>query len=114
MWLDWMDIPFGRIIVIGFVAIRLLTTGAPSTRKWPVVPESDGANSKLQVMFFLSKIFAAAGKFRKLFAPMIFPMRWQATLLVSGSPAGFAHLVLAPSFWGACVQQSVLQGGSPC
>ena len=40
---DWMVRPFGIVIVIGEVVGWMLTAGAPATRKWPVVPESDKA-----------------------------------------------------------------------
>ena len=40
---DMIFLPFGNRIWIGLVAFLLLTTGAPSTRKWPVAPESETA-----------------------------------------------------------------------
>ena len=43
VWVDVIFLPFGNRICIGLVALFLLTTGAPSTRKCPVAPESDTA-----------------------------------------------------------------------
>ena len=43
VWVDLMVLPLGSVMVIGFVAIALLVTGAFSTRKWPVAPESEMA-----------------------------------------------------------------------
>ena len=40
VWVDLMVLPFGNVMVIGFLAIRLLVTGAFQTRKWPVAPNS--------------------------------------------------------------------------
>ena len=35
--------PMGNVMVTGLVPFFLLTTGAPSTRKWSVAPESEMA-----------------------------------------------------------------------
>ena len=43
VWVDLIDFPLGKVMVIGLVAHCLLVTGAFSTRKWPVAPESDMA-----------------------------------------------------------------------
>ena len=41
VYVDMIFLPFGNRIWIGLVAFLLLTTGAPSTRKCPVAPESE-------------------------------------------------------------------------
>ena len=63
-----MDFPLGNVMVIGLVARRLLVTGAFSTRKWPVAPESDMACFTDLVILVASKIAAACGNSCKLFA----------------------------------------------
>ena len=41
MCVDCIVPPLGNVMMTGFVAFILLTTGAPLTRKWPVAPESE-------------------------------------------------------------------------
>ena len=41
MCFDVMILPFGIVMLIGLPATCKFVTGAPSTRKWPVVPESE-------------------------------------------------------------------------
>jgi hypothetical protein len=65
---DVITLPFGILMLIGLVARRLLVTGAFSTRKWPVAPESDMACCTDLVTFALSKIVAALGSSCRLFA----------------------------------------------
>ena len=74
-YLDYMCVltgqsffPLGRVIVVGFSVTLLFTTGAPLTRKWPVVPESEMAYFTALVTFDLSKMVAAIGSCCKLFA----------------------------------------------
>ena len=38
---DVMLFPFGIVMLIGLSATCKFVTGAPSTRKWPVAPESE-------------------------------------------------------------------------
>ena len=68
VWVDLIDFPLGKVMVIGLVARRLLVTGAFSTRKWPVAPESDMACFTDLVTLAVSKIAAACGNSCKLFA----------------------------------------------
>ena len=49
-------VPSGSVTVIGFVALRLFTTGAPSMMKWLVAPESDTAHSTALVTYLLSRL----------------------------------------------------------
>ena len=71
MWVDWMVLLFGNVMVIGLCAVRLLVAGAFSTKKWPVAPESEIAWLMDLVMRCLLKIAAALGKWCKLFAWMM-------------------------------------------
>ena len=71
MWVDWMVLPFGNVMVIGLRAGRLLVAGAFSTKKWPVAPESEIACLMDLVIRCLLKIVAAFGKWCKLFAWII-------------------------------------------
>ena len=57
MWVDRMVLPLGSVIVIGLVAGLLLTTGAPSTTKCPVAPESDIAHATLATNFLVDTFF---------------------------------------------------------
>ena len=68
VWVELIVLPLGSLILIGFVAILLFTTCAPSTRKWPVAPESENAHSMLLVTWTLSKMLAASGNSLKLLA----------------------------------------------
>ena len=68
VWVDLIDFQLGKVMVIGLVARRLLVTGAFSTRKWPVAPESDMACFTDLVTLAVSKIAAACGNSCKLFA----------------------------------------------
>ena len=43
VWVDWITLPFGNVIVIGCAEICLFITGAPLTKKWPVAPEYEMA-----------------------------------------------------------------------
>ena len=71
MWVDWMVLPFGNVMVIGLRAGCLLVAGAFSTKKWPVAPESEIACLMDLVIRCLLKIVAAFGKWCKLFAWII-------------------------------------------
>ena len=68
VWVDLIDFPLGKVMVIGLVARCLLVTGAFSTRKWPVAPESDMTCFTDLVTLAVSKIAAACGSSCKLFA----------------------------------------------
>lgn len=68
VWVDWITLPFGSVIVIGFVAILMLTAGAPFIKKCPVAPESDIACLTQRVIFAASKIVVACGSWDRLFA----------------------------------------------
>ena len=61
----------GSRIWMGFVAIFLLTMGAPSIRKWPVAPESEMAYSTAFVRRCVSNIMSARGEACKLRSRMI-------------------------------------------
>ena len=67
---DWMCFPFGSVIVIGFSAIFFFTIGAPSTKKWPVAPESEMACFTDLVTLAASKMEFAMGRDLRLFTPM--------------------------------------------
>ena len=68
VWVDLMDFPLGNVTVIGLVARCLLVTGAFSTRKWPVAPESDMACFTDLVILAVSQIAVDCGNSCKLFA----------------------------------------------
>ena len=53
---DLILFPFGSKIWTGVVATFLFTIGAPSTRKWPVAPESEMAYSTALVRRLVSNI----------------------------------------------------------
>ena len=58
VWVDLIVFSFGSVIEMGFVATFLFTTGASSTKKWPVAPESDIACFTDLVTRFVSNIHA--------------------------------------------------------
>ena len=66
VWVDLMTLPFGRAICTGVVAIRMFITGAPSTRKWPVAPESEIACCTERVTLATSKMVSALGRVLRL------------------------------------------------
>ena len=68
VWVDLIVLPLGSVMVIGFAAIFLLVTGAFSTRKCPVAPESEMACSTDLATRAGSKIVAAWGKLLRLLA----------------------------------------------
>ena len=68
VWVDLMVLPLGSVMVIGFVAIALLVTGAFSTRKCPVAPESEMACLTDRVTRAGSNMVAACGKLLRLLA----------------------------------------------
>ena len=68
MWVDWMVLLLGRVVMIGLRAGRVLVAGAFSTRKWPVAPESEIACLIDLVTRCLSKMAAALGNWCRLFA----------------------------------------------
>ena len=47
-----MLLPFGILMLIGLSATYKFLTGAPSTRKWPVAPESEMAYSTADVYLY--------------------------------------------------------------
>ena len=68
VWVDWITLPFGNVIVIGWSAILLFMTGAPSTRKWPVAPESEMACLTARTRRCGLKMVADRGSCWRLFA----------------------------------------------
>ena len=68
VWVELIVLPLGSLILIGLVAILLFTMCVPSTRKWPVAPESENAHSMFLVTWTLSKILADNGNSFKLLA----------------------------------------------
>ena len=68
VWVDLMCLPFGNVMVIGLLAIRLFVTGTFSMRKWPVAPESDMACVTHRCTFSTSKIVCECGNSWRLFA----------------------------------------------
>ena len=66
-----MVLPLGKVMVIGLLAGRLLVTGAFSTKKWPVAPESEMACLTDLVTRCWSKIAFALGIACKFLAWMI-------------------------------------------
>ena len=65
---DWMVLPFGRVMVIGFLVGLMFTAGALLIKKWPVAPESDSAHSTALFSRPLLNIIFACGSSRKLLA----------------------------------------------
>ena len=70
-----MFLPFGMVMLIGLSVTCKFVTGAPSTRKWPVVPASDIAYSVailslsvLCVFCALLEITTVSSSFSSLFA----------------------------------------------
>ena len=68
VWNDWITLPFGNVITIGCAAICLFMTGAPSTKKWPVAPESEMACLTAQTRRCGLKMVADRGSCCMLFA----------------------------------------------
>lgn len=68
VWVDLIVFPFGSVIEMGFAATCLFTTGASSTKKWPVAPESDIACFTDLVTRFASNIACALGICMRLLA----------------------------------------------
>ena len=68
---DCMVLPFGRVVVIGFIVGLMFTAGAPFIKKWLVAPESDSAHSTALLSRPLLNIIFACGSSRKLFAWMM-------------------------------------------
>jgi hypothetical protein len=69
---DLITFPLSIYMVIGLVARHLLMTGAFSTRKWPVAPESDMACCTDLVTLAVSKIIPASYLHVQLFAMLYF------------------------------------------
>ena len=59
---DVMIFPFGIVMLIGLSATCKFVTGAPSTRKWPVAPESDMAYSIAILSLSVLSIFLPCWK----------------------------------------------------
>ena len=73
VWVDWITFLLESDILRGVVAGCLLTTGEPSTKNWPVAPESEMAYFTALQTFGLSKMVAAIGSSCKLsFCTMVF------------------------------------------
>ena len=68
VWVDLMVLLLGKVMVIGLIAGRMFVAGALSTKKWPVAPESEMACFTDLVTRCASKIVAAFGVARRLFA----------------------------------------------
>ena len=68
---DRMLLPFGRVMVIGFVAGLIFTAGETLIKKWPVAPESDSAHLTALFSRTWSNMVLACGNSRKLLAWMI-------------------------------------------
>ena len=71
VWVERIFSLLGSRIWMGFVAIFLLTMGAPSIRKWPVAPESEMAYSIALVSRRVSNIMSDCGEACKLRSWMI-------------------------------------------
>ena len=59
VWVERIVVPSGNVMVMGLIAFFLLVTGAFSTRKCPVAPESETACFTARVVLCVSKIVAA-------------------------------------------------------
>ena len=68
VWVDLIVFPLGKVMVIGLFAGRMFVAGAFSTKKCPVAPESEMACLTDLVTRWASKIVAACGVSRRLFA----------------------------------------------
>ena len=73
--LDVMFLPFGIVMMIGLSATCKFVTGAPSTRKWPMAPESEIAYlvvilslSVLGLFFDLFEMTTVSSSLSSLFA----------------------------------------------
>ena len=69
--IDHIHFLFGRVMRIGWSAMRLFFTGAPSTKKCPVAPESDTACCTALVICLELKIVCACCDASKLLAWMM-------------------------------------------
>ena len=94
VWVDWITLPFGNVIVIGWSAILLFMTGAPSTRKWPVAPESEMACLTDRVTRAGSNMVAACGKLLRLLAWIVVSQALALVGIVIGT-CGIAAICLA-------------------
>ena len=56
---DFVILPFGSEMLIGFLATCKFVTDAPSTRKWPVGPGSEMAYSTALIILGVLKIISA-------------------------------------------------------
>ena len=54
-----MLLPFGIVTLNGLSATCKFVTGAPSTRKWPVAPESEMEYSTARLSFSTLAVFCA-------------------------------------------------------
>ena len=63
-----MLLPFGRVMVIGFVAGLIFTAGEPLIKKWPVAPVSESAHLTALFSRTWSNMVLACGSSRKLLA----------------------------------------------
>ena len=67
-----MIVPSGSLIATGYSATFLFTTGAPSSRKWALAPESEMANFTMLVSFLVLNMVDALGRSISLLACTIF------------------------------------------
>ena len=65
---DRMLLPFGRVMVIGFVAGLTFNAGEPLIKKWLVAPESESAHLSALFSRTWSNMVLACGSSRKLLA----------------------------------------------
>ncbi len=63
--IDLRTFLFSRAMWIGLMASLLLTTGVPSTKKWPVAPKSDTVYSTQSFITFVLKIVSAIESSRR-------------------------------------------------
>ena len=56
---DVMFLPFGIVMLIGLLDTCKFVTGAPSTRKWPVAPESEISYSVVILLLSVLGFFCA-------------------------------------------------------
>ena len=69
VWVDWITLSLGRVILMGLVAGYLFITGEPSAKKWSVAPGSKMAYFTALHTFSLLKMVVAIGSF--LFSSLV-------------------------------------------
>ena len=91
MCVEFIVFPFSKVILIGDLAGRQLTTSAPSTIKFPVAPESEKFHCMARFSFSILKLVASIGSSRKKLAYTInFP---DFCCVVMGSGGGLKNML---------------------